>query len=155
MPPQEESADFPDFDPIREHLLFKGVYGDFPHHNDRLNLGGGFPDNAIWKRCWRRLAAQLVSCYATPSGAVGCRFTAILAAEWRGVFDRSWNSKRPLVFVHVIITKILGVRRAREIRSKITRRIDLLERGLHSDLVGVAEMQGDDREGRATRVGEY
>ena len=33
-----------------------------------------------------------------------------------GVLVRSWNSDRPLVFAHVVLKKMLGVRRAREIR---------------------------------------
>ena len=45
---------------------------------------GGIADDAVWQHRWRRLTDQSASWYARPSGAVGCRFTAILAAEWRG-----------------------------------------------------------------------
>ena len=94
--PPEENSDLLGFHPERAHLLLQGVYGDFPHHNDGThldggarwfssNLAGGISDDAAWQRRWRRLAAQSVSWYATPSRAVGRRFTAILAAEWRGV----------------------------------------------------------------------
>ena len=82
-------------------------------------------DDAIWQRCWRQLATELASWYATTSGAVGRQFTAILAAEWQGVLGRSWNSERPLVFSHVFLTKTLGVRRAKDTRARITRRMDL------------------------------
>ena len=75
---------------------------------------------------------------------------AILAAEWRGVISRSWNSERPLVFAHVVLTKTLGVRRAQEIRARITRRMDLWERGQHTGLVGYADAEGAAREGRAS-----
>ena len=92
--------------------------------------------------------------YATPSGAVGRCFTAILAAEWRGFIGRSWNSERPLVFAHIILTKTLGVRQAREIRARITRYMDLWERCLHTGLVGDAEAEGAAREGRAASGGE-
>ena len=51
--------------------------------------------------------------YAMPSEVVGCRFTAILDAEWRGVLGKSWNSERPLVFAHVVLTKTFGVCRVR------------------------------------------
>ena len=46
-----------------------------------LHLDGGVTDNALWQHCWRRLSAQLDSWCAMPIGAVGRRFTAILAAE--------------------------------------------------------------------------
>ena len=111
-------------------------------------------DNAAWQRRWRRLAAQSASWYDTPTGVVGRRFTEILAAEWRGNLDRSWNSKRPLFFSHVIFTKTLGVRRSREIQSMLTRRMDLWERGIHVGLVGDAEAEGAAREGRPASGGE-
>ena len=49
---------------------------------------------------------------------------------------------------------MLGVRRAREIRARITRHMDLWERGQHAGLVGDAEAEGDAREGRATFSGD-
>ena len=58
-----------------------------------------------------------------------------------GVLNRTWNSERPLVFAHVVLTKTLGVCRAREIQASIMRRMDLWERGLHAGLVGDAEAE--------------
>ena len=87
------------------------------------------------------------------TGAVGRRFTAILAVEWQEVIYRSRNSERPLVFTHVVLMKTLGVHRAREIRALITRRMDLWERGLHVGLEGDAEAEGAARKGRAASGG--
>ena len=134
----EENTDLPGFTPERVRLLLQGVYGDLLHHNNGLHLDRGIADDAAWQRRWRWIAAQSESWYATPSGAVGRRFMAILTAEWRGVLHWSWNSERPLIFEHVVLTKTLGVRRAREIWARITRRMDLWERGRHAGLVGDA-----------------
>ena len=139
MPPQEENAEFPDFTSEHAHLLLQGVYGDFLHNRDESHLDGGIADDASWQRHWIRLTAQPMSWYSTPSGAVGCRFTSILAAEWREVLGRTWNSERPLDFAHVILMKTLGIRRAGEIRSRITRCMDLWERGHHTGLAGDTE----------------
>ena len=87
--PPEKNAELPGFTPECAHLLLQRVYRDFPHHNDGSHLDIGISGDTAWQRCWRRLDAQSVSWYATPSGAVGRRFTAILAAEWRGVLARS------------------------------------------------------------------
>ena len=100
------------------------------------------------------IAAQSASWYATPSGAVGRRFTAILAAEWRRVLARIWNSERPLFFAHVVLMKTLGVRRAREIRARITQRMDLWERGQRAGLLRDAEAEGAAQEGRSASGGE-
>ena len=78
--PPEGTADLPGFHPERAHLLLQGVYGDFPHHNDGSHLDRGIADDALWKRRWRRLAAQSASWYATPSGSLDLRFTEILTA---------------------------------------------------------------------------
>ena len=125
MPPPEENADLWEFTPKRAHLLLQGFYGDFLHHNYESQLHRGIADDALWKSCWCGLAAQSAIWYATPSGAVGRHFTEILAAEWQEVIGRSWNSNRPLVFYHVVLTKTLGVRRSQEIRAKIMWRMDL------------------------------
>ena len=58
------------------------------------------------------------------------------------------NSKRPLVFAHIVLTKTLGVRRAWEIQAQITRRMDLWERRIHEGLVEDAKVEGATREGR-------
>ena len=79
--PLEENADLPGCTLERVKLLLQGVYGDFLHHNDGSHLDGGSAEDSSWQRRWRRLAAQSASWYATPSGAVGLRFMAILAAE--------------------------------------------------------------------------
>ena len=124
--PPGENADLTGFTPECAHLLLQGVYGDFLHHNDRSHLDGRIVDNSVCQCRWRRIPFQSTSWYATPSGVVGHHFTAILPAEWHGVLVRSSNSERPLVFAHVILTKTLGVRRALEIRARITQRINLL-----------------------------
>ena len=154
MPPPEENADLPGFTLECAHLLLQEVYGDFPHHHNGSHLDGGVTDDAIWQLCWRRLAAQSSSWYATPTGGVGRRFTAILALEWQGVIDQSWNSERPLVFANAVLTKMLGVRRTQEIRAQITRRMDLWERGLHGGLVRDDKAEGAAREDRAASDGE-
>ena len=145
MPPPEENADLNDFTPERAHLLLRGVYVDYPHNNDGSHLDRGVPDNAICHRCWRLLAAQLNIWYATPSVALGRRFMAIMAAEWWEVLGRSWNCERPLVFAHVVPTKTLGVRRAKEIWEPITRWVDVWDRGLYAGLVGDVEAEGASR----------
>ena len=152
--PPEENSDLPGFTPESVHLLLQEVYGDFPHHNNESYLDVVIKDDAVWQSHWRRLAPQSASWYATPSGAVGRRFTEILAVEWRRFLNMSWNYERPLVFTHVIFTKTLGVRRAQEIQAWITRWMDLWERGLHAGLVGDAEAEGAAREGRDASGGE-
>ena len=82
---------------------------------------------------------------------VGCRFTAVLAVEWRGVFNRKWNSKQPLVFYHMFLTRTLCAIKAREIRSRIDRKLELWERGIDTGLVGGALSEVRPREGRVER----
>ena len=48
----------------------------------------------------------------------------------------------------------MGVRRAQEIRARITRRMELWKRGLHTCLVGDAKAEGAAREGRSASGGE-
>ena len=145
VPSPEENADLPDFTHGRAYLLLRGVYGDYPQHKSGSHLNEGVLEDAIWQSRWRRISAHSANWYATHSVLVGRRFTAILAAEWRGVLGRSWKYNRPLVFAHVVLMKTLGIHRAKEIRERITRWMDLWERGLHAGLVGDDEAEGATR----------
>ena len=106
---REEGDNFQGFIPYQFHQLLVEVYGDHLHHNYGIHLDRDMADEALWKRRWRRLATQLSRCYSTLPGALGERFTACLAEEWRGFRDQKWNSKRPLVFSHTILKKNPGM----------------------------------------------
>ena len=66
---------------------------------------------------------------------------AILDAEWQEFINRIWNFERPIVFVNVILIKMFGICRSREIRERVSSRIYLWGRGLHAGLVGDAEVE--------------
>ena len=101
-----------------------------------LHLDREVLDVTVFQHFWHRMAVQLAILYAALSGKLGHRLTEIMAAKWQVVINRSWNSERPLVFNHFILTNILGVRRAKEIRTRVTRRTKLWNMGLHAGLVG-------------------
>ena len=67
---------------------------------------------------------------------MGRRFTAVLDAEWQGVLDWKWNSKRPLVSADVILTKTLVTGKVRDIWERIDNQLDLWYRGIHAVLMG-------------------
>ena len=81
--------------------------------------------------------------YDVPKGKVGRRFVATLTQEFQGARERSWNSERTLVFVSVVLQTKKGVRRAKDIRARLTTRMDLWDKGFHAALV-------DDTEAEAT-----
>ena len=91
-----------------------------------------------------RCAISELVCRARWSG--GAPLHGDVDGGMAGVLNRSWNSEKPLVFAHVVLTKTLGIRWAREIRSRITRRMDLWERGQYAGLVRDAEAEGAARE---------
>ena len=54
------------------------------------------------------------------------------------MLDRKWNSEGPLVFAHVLLTRTLGTRKAREIWARVDLCLDLWERCMHAGMVGGA-----------------
>ena len=118
--PMEEGTNLTGFDPYRAHEFLVEVYDDCLHHNNRTYLDRAISDEALWKHLWRRLDAQLYSCYAMPLREVRWWFTFRLADEWRGVRNKIWNSERPLVFACVIFGKNSDAQQAREIRKWIS-----------------------------------
>ena len=86
--------------------------------------------------------------------SVGAPLHGNLGRGMARLLNRSWNSERPLVFSHVVPTKTLGVRRAREIRTRITRLVDLWDRVQHAGVVGDIKAEGATQESRAASSGE-
>ena len=140
--PPEENADLLGFTPERAHLLFQGVYGDFPHHNHgRIWTGESQTMLHVSVAGARLLRNQLAG---TPRPLE--RWGDASWKSWRlnggGVLNSSWDSDIPHVFAHVVLTKALGIRRARQIWSRITRCMDLWERGQHAGMVRDAKVEG-------------
>ena len=84
--------------------------------------------------------------YQAPAGKVGRRFLTILVSEFRGARERKWNSERPLVFVATVLQTTPGVRRSKDIRLRLTQRMDLWDQGHFKALV-------DDTEGEVLSRG--
>ena len=98
------------------------THGEAAQEEGQRAIKEGAQD-AVWKSCWHWLAAQSATWYATPPpppGEVGCQFTTVTSAELQGVINQKWNSKQPLVFSHVVLSKTLGYSKDREIRDRIT-----------------------------------
>ena len=84
---------------------------------------------------------MLTTTYSVPSGNVGRRFVAMLAAEFKGIRERRWNSERPLVFANMILQTTPEVRRAKDIRHRLTERMDLWDKGMFSSLLDDVESE--------------
>ncbi len=135
----DAGADLPDYFVTAADRLLDAAFGDHVHDNDGTHLQGGFSDDALWQRRWRRRAQIATTRYQAPAGRVGRRFLAILTSEFRGVRERLWNSERPLVFVATVLQTTPGVRRAKDIRSRLAQRMDLWDQGHFKALVDDAE----------------
>ena len=135
----EAGADLPGYEPTPADLLLDSIFGDHVHPNDGSQLDGGFSDDQKWQSRWRRMVQLSPTRYSVPKGKVGRRFLVILRLEFLGVRERKWNSERPLVFVATILQKTPGVRRAKDIRRRLARRMDLWDQGVHSALIDDTE----------------
>ncbi|KAI2506100.1 hypothetical protein MHU86_8331 [Fragilaria crotonensis] len=135
----DAGADLPGYFVTAADRLLDSAYGDHVHDNAGTHLHGGFSDDALWQRRWRRMAQIATTRYQAPAGRVGRRFIAILTSEFRGVRERRWNSERPLVFVATVLQTTQGVRRAKDIRSRLAQRMDLWDQGHFKALVDDAE----------------
>jgi hypothetical protein len=110
-------------------LLMDKVYGDHVHQNPGQHLHGGIEDEACWQNHWRRPVVYAAQTRNTPSGAVGRCFVEKLAELLEGIQNCNWNSERLIIFSMVILQRTLDVKRARDIKNRISRRIDGREEG--------------------------
>jgi len=115
------------------------VYGDHVHQNPGTHLDGGISDDKKWQEYWSHLVVYPTQTYDSPSGSVGRRFTSLLADEFDGILSRKCNSERPLVFSMVILQRTRNVRKSKDIKSRISKRLDAWEQGKFDMLVQETE----------------
>ena len=86
------------------------VYGNHVHRNDGTHLTGGIYDDALWQTRWRRISNLTLRFYDAPKSKSGRRFVTLLTKELRGDRERICHSKRPMVFIVIVLAKIPGVK---------------------------------------------
>jgi hypothetical protein len=127
IPP--DSSDLPGYTLTEVDKIFDEVFGDHIHQKPGLHLDGGITDDATWQSYWRQLIEYPPSFYDTPNGALGKRIVEKIAEQLEGIMKRKWNAERLIVFQQVILQRGHGVNRARDIRRRITQKLDLWEKG--------------------------
>jgi hypothetical protein len=135
----DEGANLPDYVVTEADRLLDTALGDHAHDNAGTHLDGGVATDALWQRWWRRMAQLPTTRFQAPAGKVGRRFLTILAAEFRGIRERLWNSERPLMFAATVLQTTQGVRRAKDICRRLAQRMDLWDQGYFKALVDDTE----------------
>jgi hypothetical protein len=72
---------------------------------------------------------------------VGKRFLTILTHEFHQVRERKWNSERPLIFAAVVLQSTPEVRQAKDVRKRLTQRMDLWAQGSFAALCDDTEAE--------------
>ena len=84
--------------------------------------------------------------YSPPKGKVGNRFLELFAAELRMVRERESNSERAMIFPACILRRETGIVKAKAIRRRIERRLQMWREGkiaeLAQDVVNTARRGG-------------
>jgi hypothetical protein len=131
----DEIGDLPDYIMSEADKMMDGAYGDHVHQNPGKHLNGGIADDPVWQDYWRRLVVFRSTNYDVPKGKVGKRFLTLLTGELNGIRKRQWNAERFLIFQNVILQRERTVKRSRDIRQRLSRRMDAWELGKFQMLV--------------------
>lgn len=62
--------------------------------------------------------------YSVPKGRIGRLFIQALADEMNGIISRKWNAEKMIVFIAVILQRSRDVKKSRDIRRRIERRLE-------------------------------
>ena len=112
-----------------------GVYQDSVLQNPGIHLDDGIEEDGNWQRIWGKLICLLNQCYDVPSGRIRNRFIETLGVELDGIGYRLWDTERVIVFLTVIFQPVRLVSSERNIRDRITSRLDLWNRDAYNELV--------------------
>ena len=137
----EAAADLPGYAPTEADKLLDLVYGDHAHNNDRNHLSGGIAGDRMWQERWRRMVQIDQRHYSLPKGWIGQQFFTALTAEFRGVRERWWHGERVIVFLVTVLRRTPTVSRTRDIRARLSQRLQLWADGCYSALVDNTESE--------------
>ena len=102
-----------------------------------VNCEGG-PDSEIRKIWWDVTALRGKQC-ALPGGGVGTRFVNLLAEEIERCAAQRQSSEREFVLTALVLQRDKMVRKAKDIRPLLTRRMDMWEAGQLKELLQEAQ----------------
>ncbi|KAL7549341.1 hypothetical protein ACHAWF_012611, partial [Thalassiosira exigua] len=111
------------------------VYGDTVHRNGGRQLHGGIAEDDGMCMIYDKIVSYAHPLYTPPQGRVGNEFIRAQAEEFAKVRRRETNSEQALIFAPCILCKESGVTRARDIRRRIERRMELWKQGKIAELV--------------------
>ena len=100
-----------------------------------MHLDGGITDDTVWQTYWRCLIVYTPKAYDVLRGAVGRHFLLTLIDLLDGVRLRKWNAERFIVFQLVILQRTRAVNRAKDIKHRLSWRLDAWDAGQFDMLV--------------------
>lgn len=98
----------------------------------------GEEDDTCWYKYWKRVSSLRGRQYDLPSGLVASRFVEILASEINSLTAGDYPSERVLVFLSVTLQRNRLIKRAKDIRVMLERRLQLWTNGQVESLVNEA-----------------
>ena len=113
----------------------KAVYGDIIRQNDGTDIDGGVSDDQEWQSRWRKIIGLPTQHYTVPKGHIGRLFIQKLADEMNGIISRKWNAEKMIVFITVILQRSRDIKKSRDIRRRIERRLTEWSQGLFDMLL--------------------
>ena len=105
------------------------VYGDTLHSSNGHGLHGGVDSNTWYYKAYDMLVSYPDPMYSPPQGKIGKHFIRFQAKEFKEVRARDFNLERALILAIAVLRKEPSISRAREIKKRINRRLDLWEEG--------------------------
>ena len=102
-----------------------------------VNCEGG-PDSEI-RKIWWDVTALRGKQYQLPGGGVGTRFVNLLAEEIERCAAQRQSSEREFVLTALVLQRDKMVRKAKDIRPLLTRRMDMWEAGQLKELLQEAQ----------------
>ena len=103
-----------------------------------VNSDGG-PCNDMWSTIWERITRLRGKIYSLPRGSIARQFTSLYQIEVEAFGSRVKPSEAFICFPLLILQKDKNIKKTRDIRSLLKRRMQMWNEGLFEELVSEAE----------------
>ena len=114
------------------------IYGESIMCNDGTHITSHIQDDRVWQEYWKEVVNLPNRKYTLPKNNTGKKFIDLLTTEINSVIQRNSNSEKVIVFMSVILQKSRDIKKSKDVKSLLERRMALWQNKEYDTVVKLA-----------------
>ena len=106
--------------------------------NDGTHINSTIQDDRVWQNYWKEIVNLPNRKYNLPKNSTEKKFVHLLTTEINNIVQRKSNSEKVIVFMSVILQKSKDIKKSKDMKALLERRMTLLQKEESDTVVNLA-----------------